>query len=344
MNDNRPAFQSLNILRSGQGHPGQPTGGQGTAGPASANSQPASQSPASQSPAANGYTSQSPASQAYASQAYASQPYPGYSHTSPFNHTGHGHTSHTSHSHTSHSHTSHGQSGYGAAGHDHMADTISSPSEIWSQGAGHGKRANAPEPRHAEMFDDQIYAEDMAEEMCVEDMQQDDNSAIAGRIGAPRNESDPGELAELLLRVGQRLRGHLDTRFSAFGLSDARFAALSVIREAAPAGCTQAHLAAKLGQCESSISTLVERMRASRLLYRLRAKADRRKRVLMLTDDGRRLFEEGLACRDLEAGHLFAHFPEADRKALADLMGRLFGSLDQSSPATFVPMAERPAA
>ncbi|HEX6986693.1 MAG TPA: MarR family winged helix-turn-helix transcriptional regulator, partial [Planctomycetaceae bacterium] len=110
-------------------------------------------------------------------------------------------------------------------------------------------------------------------------------SPIAGRIGAPSGEPTPGELVEMLLRLGQRLRGHLDTRFGTFGLSDARFAALSVIREAAPAGCTQAHLATKLGQCESSISTLVERMRASRLLYRLRAKADRRKRVLMLTDD-----------------------------------------------------------
>ncbi|MGC1275531.1 MAG: MarR family winged helix-turn-helix transcriptional regulator [Planctomycetaceae bacterium] len=156
-----------------------------------------------------------------------------------------------------------------------------------------------------------------------------DTVSIAGRIGGSTGELTPGELVEMLLRLGQRLRGHLDTRFGTFGLSDARFAALSVIREAAPAGCTQAHLATKLGQCESSISTLVERMRASRLLYRLRAKADRRKRVLMLTDDGRQLFDQGLAARDREAGSLFSRMSEDEQRQLAGLLGRLFATLDR---------------
>lgn len=156
-----------------------------------------------------------------------------------------------------------------------------------------------------------------------------DTVSIAGRIGGSTGEPTPGELVEMLLRLGQRLRGHLDTRFGTFGLSDARFAALSVIREAAPAGCTQAHLATKLGQCESSISTLVERMRASRLLYRLRAKADRRKRVLMLTDDGRQLFDQGLAARDREAGSLFSRMSEDEQRQLASLLGRLFSTLDR---------------
>jgi len=167
--------------------------------------------------------------------------------------------------------------------------------------------------------------------------------SIAGRIGTPTGEPTPGELVEMLLRLGQRLRGHLDTRFGTFGLSDARFAALSVIREAAPAGCTQAHLATKLGQCESSISTLVERMRASRLLYRLRAKADRRKRVLMLTDDGRQLFEQGLASRDREAESLFSRLSQDEQRQLSGLLGRLFSTLDRigETPERAV---ERPAA
>ena len=170
-----------------------------------------------------------------------------------------------------------------------------------------------------------------------------DTVSIAGRIGAVSGDPTPGELVEMLLRLGQRLRGHLDTRFGAFGLSDARFAALSVIREAAPAGCTQAHLATKLGQCESSISTLVERMRSSRLLYRLRAKADRRKRVLMLTDDGRQLFEQGLSARDREATSLFSRMSDEEQRQLASLLGRLFSTLDRIGEAT-EPAAERDAA
>ena len=156
-----------------------------------------------------------------------------------------------------------------------------------------------------------------------------DGPSIAGRIGTPSGEPTAGELVEMMLRLGQRLRGHLDTRFGTFGLSDARFAALQVIREAAPAGCTQAHLATKLGQCESSISTLVERMRASRLLYRLRAKSDRRKRVLMLTDEGRQLFDQGLAARDREAEALFGRMTSEEQRQLAGMLGRLFGTLDR---------------
>ena len=172
----------------------------------------------------------------------------------------------------------------------------------------------------------------------------DEHSAIAGRIGDPHGEPTPGDLVEMVLRLGQRLRGHLDGRFGTFGLSDARFAALSVIREAAPAGCTQAHLATKLGQCESSISTLVERMRASHLLYRLRAKADRRKRVLMLTDEGRALLEQGLACRDREAQTLFSQMSRDEQRQLAQALGRLFSTLDRTADAMPVREIERPAA
>ena len=211
-----------------------------------------------------------------------------------------------------------------------------------------GASAPAREPRFAaetaddlDAFEEEFADDDAlaAAETAHDGHGEHDAVPIAGRIGGLDAASASGELVESMLRLGQRLRGHLDTRFGAFGLSDARFAALSVIREAAPAGCTQAHLAARLGQCESSISTLVERMRASRLLYRLRAKADRRKRVLMLTDDGRRLLDQGLACRDREADALFARVSDDDRKAFAELMARLSGALDQADHA-----AERPAA
>ena len=172
----------------------------------------------------------------------------------------------------------------------------------------------------------------------------EEHSVIAGRIGDSHGEPTPGDLVEMVLRLGQRLRGHLDGRFGTFGLSDARFAALSVIREAAPAGCTQAHLATKLGQCESSISTLVERMRASHLLYRLRAKADRRKRVLMLTDEGRALLEQGLACRDREAQSLFSQMSHDEQRQLAQALGRLFATLDRTADAAPEREVERPAA
>lgn len=192
--------------------------------------------------------------------------------------------------------------------------------------------------------EDAFYEESSVLAESLESVPTADHGPIAGRIGSGRGEPGPGDLVEMVLRLGQRLRGHLDGRFGVFGLSDARFAALMVIREAAPAGCTQAHLATKLGQCESSISTLVERMRASHLLYRLRAKADRRKRVLMLTDEGRALLQQGLACRDREAETLFAAISGDEQQQLAHVVGRLFAVLDRAAVEPMRHEADRPAA
>ncbi|QDT63511.1 MarR family winged helix-turn-helix transcriptional regulator [Calycomorphotria hydatis] len=160
--------------------------------------------------------------------------------------------------------------------------------------------------------------------------------AIAGRIspdeGTPfriASEEEPGALVENMLRVGHRLRGLLDSKFSQLGLSDARFVALKVIREAAPHGCTQAHLATRLGQCESSISTLVERMRASQLLYRLRSKADRRKRVLMLTEEGRRLLDLAAVQYEHQAEKLCAGLSFEERQALAGMLNELSNGLER---------------
>ncbi|MBA3314673.1 MAG: MarR family transcriptional regulator [Planctomycetota bacterium] len=195
--------------------------------------------------------------------------------------------------------------------------------------APHHAEHHGPSQHGPDCDGDYEVEDEICDDVCEHDAEHDSPS-IAGRIGGnPNGEQSSGELVEMMLRLGQRLRGHLDGRFGAFGLSDARFAALSVIREAAPSGCTQAHLATKLGQCESSISTLVERMRSSRLLYRLRAKSDRRKRVLMLTDDGRQLFDQGLTARDREADALFSRMSKEEQTQLATLLGRLFASLDQ---------------
>ncbi|MEM1063286.1 MAG: MarR family winged helix-turn-helix transcriptional regulator [Planctomycetota bacterium] len=161
--------------------------------------------------------------------------------------------------------------------------------------------------------------------------------SIAGRIepevpadADEQSPASPGALVEALLHAGHRLRGALDSKFAGLKLSDARFVALKVIRDSAPHGCTQAHLANKLGQCESSISTLVERMRASQLLYRLRSKSDRRKRVLMLTEEGRRLLEEATVVYDQEAERVLGHIEVDRRMTFAELLEALSTGLDRA--------------
>ncbi len=109
----------------------------------------------------------------------------------------------------------------------------------------------------------------------------------------PRSREDwASDIIENILRAAHRLRGLLAAHFGSFGLSDVRYSVLRIVRDHAPLGCTQAEVAHRLDQSESSVSALIERMRESSLIYRLRSKTDRRKRVLILTDLGRRLLAE----------------------------------------------------
>ncbi|VAX39659.1 hypothetical protein MNBD_PLANCTO02-2542 [hydrothermal vent metagenome] len=97
------------------------------------------------------------------------------------------------------------------------------------------------------------------------------------------------KLAENFLQVAGLIEDHLTSQFSLIGLNAVRFQVLQFIADSAPEGCSQAELATEIGQSESSVSTLIERMRQDRLLYRLKSDTDRRKRVLMLTDEGKEL-------------------------------------------------------
>jgi DNA-binding MarR family transcriptional regulator len=96
-----------------------------------------------------------------------------------------------------------------------------------------------------------------------------------------------------LLHVAQQIRKLLNERLEPHNLTDVRLAVLKMVCDTENrGGCSQAELAAEIAQSESSVSTLIDRMRADRLLYRLRAPSDRRRRRLVLTDEGRSALEK----------------------------------------------------
>ena len=135
---------------------------------------------------------------------------------------------------------------------------------------------------------------------------------------------------DTLMKLGHRVRGGLDSRFAGLKMTDARYMALKVVQESAPDGCTQAKLAGALGQCESSISTLVERMRTGRLVYRLHPKSDRRKRVLLLTDLGREALSAAEECRADAALDLCETLSTDERESLCGLLGRLLSGVENA--------------
>ena len=167
----------------------------------------------------------------------------------------------------------------------------------------------------------------------------DDYAQIAGSIGPARDVPAPdlspadaaaNRVLDTLMKLGHRVRGVLDARFAGMKMTDARYMALRVVQDSAPEGCTQAKLAAALGQCESSVSTLVERMRTGKLVYRLHPKSDRRKRVLLLTDLGREALEHAEAARAEAAKELCEALSHEERDGLCESLTRLLDGVKQT--------------
>lgn len=134
----------------------------------------------------------------------------------------------------------------------------------------------------------------------------------------------------LIQRASQLLRGALTAHLAEFGLNDVRFSTLRIVAGAESRGCTQTHLAQQLRQSESSVSTLVERMRADSLLYRLRSKTDRRKRVLMLTDRGRLLMNQAESCHAKRVSQLLTSLDASQTRSLVLLLELLIDGVSGS--------------
>jgi DNA-binding MarR family transcriptional regulator len=130
----------------------------------------------------------------------------------------------------------------------------------------------------------------------------------------------PADIVAEVLRSAHRIRGVLAAHFAEFGLSDARFTVLQIVRDALPRGCTQTELAERLQQSESSVSTLVDRMRAADLLYRLRSKSDRRKCLLVLTDHARETLDKLEACHHERMAELLSCYKSEQLRDLAVLL------------------------
>jgi DNA-binding MarR family transcriptional regulator len=139
----------------------------------------------------------------------------------------------------------------------------------------------------------------------------------------------PAEIVSDILRSAHRIRGVLAAHFAEFGLSDARFAVLQIVRDALPRGCTQTELAERLQQSESSVSTLVDRMRAADLLYRLRSKSDRRKCLLVLTDHARDTLDKLEACHHERMAELLSCYKTEQLRDLAVLLKILDSELSR---------------
>ena len=149
-------------------------------------------------------------------------------------------------------------------------------------------------------------------------------------------ETEPGpaiRVVETTLQLAHQLRGLLAEALSEFEMNEVRFQVLKFVFETGSTGCSQRDLAEVLSQSESSISTLVERMRGDRLLYRLREQHDRRKHVLLLSEQGHRVYDAVRLHRAHRIAELLAGLTPREVGVLSTLLRRASEELSPCSSA-----------
>ena len=149
--------------------------------------------------------------------------------------------------------------------------------------------------------------------LCLRDPSGDDTAAIVAEF----------------LRTAHLMRCLLSSHFADFGLTDMWFSVLEILSRSAPEGCSQVELATELEQSESSVSTLIERMRSHGLLYRLRSKTDRRKHLLLMTERGQALCSVVREHHRQRTAHLLGGFRTTELETFSKLLNRLRTELAQ---------------
>ena len=155
---------------------------------------------------------------------------------------------------------------------------------------------------------------------------------MGGRTARDQSASSAALIAEIL-ELADRLRACLDAPCERHGVSASRYRVLTTIGSSGEDGCSQTELADQLGLSESNVSTLVEGLRKAGLLFRFRSKADRRRSVLLLTDDGTSLVQALTKARDVAAGTLVSSLNTrqiGELRALLSTLGSRLESGDQA--------------
>lgn len=143
-------------------------------------------------------------------------------------------------------------------------------------------------------------------EQAILQFQEPETAAVEAAAGPTEAQINAADVVEALIKSAHVLRGVLADHFSEFGLTDVRYTVMRLIDQADASGRSQADLANYLQQSESSISTLIDRMRTDNLLYRLPSVTDRRKKVLKLSEHGRELLQAIEACHAARMEELLA--------------------------------------
>jgi len=144
----------------------------------------------------------------------------------------------------------------------------------------------------------------------------------------------PGEIVSALLHAAGFVRQKLGEFLEHYELSEGRYSVLSTLDHAGAKGLSQSEVAEQMLQSESNVSSLIDRLHREGLVDRQWSDTDRRKRVLLLTADGKQLVRHVEGARRRWAESLLVDLPPQDRRSLALGLMHLPGQPEAHVPAT----------
>lgn len=125
-----------------------------------------------------------------------------------------------------------------------------------------------------------------------------------------------------LLHAAGSAQGHVEERLAPLGLSLPKLAALDALHEAGES-LPLSQLAERLSCVKSNITQLVDRLEADGFVSRGQDPNDRRARLALLTDAGRKAHQKGLRLRDEAVREIFGALTAAEARQFSSLMDKI---------------------
>jgi DNA-binding MarR family transcriptional regulator len=122
-----------------------------------------------------------------------------------------------------------------------------------------------------------------------------------------------------LIGAANTVQDFIESRLASVGLSIPRLAALQRLADAGdslPLG----QLAERLACVKSNVTQLIDRLEADGLVKRAADPNDKRSRLAVMTDAGRRAWQEGARVQSEVEAQLFSHLSVDDTARLAQIL------------------------
>jgi DNA-binding MarR family transcriptional regulator len=125
-----------------------------------------------------------------------------------------------------------------------------------------------------------------------------------------------------LLRAASSVESFVESKLSAAGLSIPKLAALNRLVEAGDA-LPLGQLAERLACVKSNVTQLIDRLEADGFVTRAPDPSDRRSRLAVITEEGRRAYTEGARLKRAAEEQLFSVLSADDAARLGEIFEKL---------------------